>query len=532
MTDYGKYLADKPGAEPPDGKNAQATTGDRLLAEVNLLLNPIPTGKGIMHRLDELSSRPQEAIVPTALGLTLGAATAALGRGGNCRWLIANLGKVAGVVTAVDVGARVLPAVGETWSSPGNLEHIQSNLGQKLGSLAVDFGLMGAGGYAGGKLFVRANSALPGASLTQKDVASLSREIKAGYKAPEGLAKVDFADPAVISELNLARTGGKSKYAELDDAVQSLQGVVDKWTASRGLPKIAVEWYAPNGKNYGSAPWAQPTVRLEATVLAKSPITRTGETLIHELTHIDQHVLLMRRIADRMGVGATATARETNGMLREFRRSYAPEIPDTSYLNEVIRLRKGQPLSPAQTARADRLMATGPHAQNVYQTFSDAQEKKMILEEALQGTKSAEGSRKFLQSIRDSKETCAAHFNSEIPPASLKEVCEFTVPGKAWSAAEAEVAQRTIQSTLTFEKQLAHANLRTQRDAYGRLIGETEAFGAGRLAGWNMYMNSIRGVGATSLSIAATGDLASGIGGYTGRQVVPLLLGPEPNRTR
>jgi hypothetical protein len=123
-----------------------------------------------------------------------------------------------------------------------------------------------------------------------------------------------------------------------------VQQLTNKIMGDQGLPTVKVQGDSAvpmYGKGVISLP--------EETIMG--PPEQLIASLTHEITHAEQDVLTISRIADKMGVGKTATADQQQAIAKEMGMA-----PDSQFLNDTLQYRNGKPLSQAETDRADALI--------------------------------------------------------------------------------------------------------------------------------------------------------------------------------
>ncbi|MBP9091774.1 hypothetical protein KBI23_12180 [bacterium] len=95
-------------------------------------------------------------------------------------------------------------------------------------------------------------------------------------------------------------------------------------------------------------------INMSATSLVKS-FAETPSTAYHELTHAEQTNLVVRRAADKLGIGLTADTTQLGALLKSVKEETGITISDSNYLLESLRLRNGMHLTSQQLQRADEL---------------------------------------------------------------------------------------------------------------------------------------------------------------------------------
>ncbi|MBC7996883.1 MAG: hypothetical protein IAF58_03005, partial [Leptolyngbya sp.] len=80
------------------------------------------------------------------------------------------------------------------------------------------------------------------------------------------------------------------------------------------------------------------------------------DTLFHEVSHVEQDNLVVRRLADELKIGKTASPAEIDALRDLYAKRQKTERGRSSFFEEVLKVRDGQPLNETQAARADALI--------------------------------------------------------------------------------------------------------------------------------------------------------------------------------
>ncbi len=115
---------------------------------------------GIKNAAQDAWSHPEKSTKMVADAAACGLAIALiaknpaiLGKGLQpvCEFGMAHGGEIGAGLVSIDLSQRMADPIAATWRSPDSLAMNKQDLGNRLGSVVVDYTLMGAGGLAGGK---------------------------------------------------------------------------------------------------------------------------------------------------------------------------------------------------------------------------------------------------------------------------------------------------------------------------------------------------------------------------------------------
>ncbi len=132
---------------------------------------------------------------------------------------------------------------------------------------------------------------------------------------------------------------------------------------------------SPHARGEYSQGWGG--IRLRADLLTSPELAHLAASIAyHEFVHHEQDVLIVRRLADKLGIGA-----EPNEIqLKDLRDLYGKELMlrDTQivddYLRKILRTREGQSLSLRESTRADQLLSSLRDLRNAAESVHNAEE--------------------------------------------------------------------------------------------------------------------------------------------------------------
>lgn len=143
---------------PSVSSSSDDSLGEKLSREAQLLKGaPQHIWGGVQERFNEIKNDPVKGGLLIAEGAAIGFGIALLTRNpsalfGAGKLLAAHPAAFAAAGIGLDATIRTAPAMIDTWNNPNNLEANQMRLGHSWGAAAIDYPLMGAGGWAGVKL--------------------------------------------------------------------------------------------------------------------------------------------------------------------------------------------------------------------------------------------------------------------------------------------------------------------------------------------------------------------------------------------
>ncbi len=142
---------------------------------------------------------------------------------------------------------------------------------------------------------------------------------------------------------------------QLDARKEHLQSALDKITARHGLPSIEFDYL--KGKN-ASGEYSNGHGKLAVDrdfMVGDTLKTQSLDLTLHELTHFEQDVLVIRRMADGLGIGKKANPEQLDQLAKAYD-VLTGDAPSRGFLQNVLENRAGKPLSSQQIARADELL--------------------------------------------------------------------------------------------------------------------------------------------------------------------------------
>ncbi|HEY9869755.1 MAG TPA: hypothetical protein V6D08_11365, partial [Candidatus Obscuribacterales bacterium] len=143
----------------------------------------------------------------------------------------------------------------------------------------------------------------------------------------------------------------------VDRRAQELQGKIDRFTDALGLPRVKLEVVHELDNARGTYHPGKGKVRVLKSEIAQSGTVSPGliHTVAHELTHLEQDFLIIRKYADTLGIGKTIGAPAQLEALQEmYERSFSKSLSE-EFIERVIQARQGKVLTSDERSRAEAL---------------------------------------------------------------------------------------------------------------------------------------------------------------------------------
>lgn len=138
---------------------------------------------------------------------------------------------------------------------------------------------------------------------------------------------------------------------------EALKQAVNKIAKENDLPAVEFE-VGSDGKFAGSySNGAGKMMVHREFVKGETLKTQSLDTLLHEFTHFEQDVLVIRRLADGLEVGNVANFQQMGHLTKAYE-VLTGESATVSFIERVLEHRDGRRLSKEQVRRADELMAS------------------------------------------------------------------------------------------------------------------------------------------------------------------------------
>jgi hypothetical protein len=161
-------------------------------------------------------------------------------------------------------------------------------------------------------------------------------------------------DPDAISRLDSYMDAQQNKQLiadKIDDIqVKLLNENLNAFLKQQGLPAVRIELSDDLGGAQATYVGGAGLIKLDSRQLNR-PASWLINHVTHEATHFEQDNLLIRRAADQLDIGASATPEQMQAVALKL----ISKQPDMDFIAAALEARAGKPLSPDEQARADSL---------------------------------------------------------------------------------------------------------------------------------------------------------------------------------
>lgn len=181
----------------------------------------------------------------------------------------------------------------------------------------------------------------------------------------ENLLKDKPAQLAQYRDYLKMEAEAKTLSAEYTDVLKSRMKVVESFVKDYckelGINAPAIEFFEPGNKaeNRGEYYAGKGKILINDSLLASglAPTDAFLGTLFHEIGHLEQDSLGVRRLADELKIGKQATADEMQKLRELYKDKYKQrELPEEKFIREALAERNGVTLTEGQAVRADKLI--------------------------------------------------------------------------------------------------------------------------------------------------------------------------------
>jgi len=204
--------------------------------------------------------------------------------------------------------------------------------------------------------------------------------------------------------------------------LNALQPIVDTVTTSLGLPHAKIRSTDVPGV---AASYLVGTGTVEfsnSALLDDKPLTEEFmSSMLHELGHMEQDVLIIKMIADLIGLQLGQHGTKLNVLFQRYSDAIG-YAPDSIFLLEVLRLRHDKLLTPNERLRAERLLNAA------YDNVVSCQEAKITaerierLEESIAAIESGSYDLHLLDCLRDEQSMQPLFENGYVPAVLIDEM--------------------------------------------------------------------------------------------------------------
>ncbi len=257
-----------------------------------------------------------------------------------------------------------------------------------------------------------------------KGPAGVMEQFKEFEKEAEEFAGKDPSADLVAYQTELKRL--ENKRADIkkitDQRLNALQPIVDGVTKSLALPHAKIRSTDVPGVAASYIIGAGTVEFSTICLLDDKPLTEEFmSSMLHELGHMEQDVLIIRMIADEIGL----LFGQHGSKLKILFEKYSDAIgyaPDSIFLLEVLRLRRDVPLTPAELSRAQRLIDSARQNAMQSQNGKRVQERMDRIEESIFAMEGGEYDLELLACLQDENSFRPLFESGFVPAVLLEEI--------------------------------------------------------------------------------------------------------------
>lgn len=308
-----------------------------------------------------------------------------------------------------------------------------------------------------------------------------AREALAGDS--EGLKKLE--------ELAAATDSFKRSSEELKQTLakrqEDLQQMLDEYADAQGLPHVKVAVQQDKFMGSAAARYQDGIVQLRTSDVlgARNPADLVG-SMYHEFAHSEQDFLMIRAMADELGIGVEPTFREVNQLIRMYEQEVGSSLSGSDLqqrLMHALEKRDGEHLSPDQLERAHQLVDSFKNNAPVGDAYKEAADSFRIAQRDLALLNEDGGSYELIQQIAADKKH-AEHLFGSVIPAEVQELIDLYERRQAGEniAWPDEAATQVLEHQLQERMASINADRRARYDRYMAGRHEREAFVLGERA--------------------------------------------------
>lgn len=205
-------------------------------------------------------------------------------------------------------------------------------------------------------------------------------------QAPSVLAENGAYESLLLAEKAVHGASSKEMSAIAAIRLPLVQLAANAVTDSRGLARARFG-FAESADSNGWFLQGTDKVMLATDVLATQPIAAVVNTVGHELTHYEHLHLIVRSMADEIGVGITATPRDSKLIRSQFKSELMVPLEKRTF-NKIMAQRDGFVLSDYEQERAQILRIAIPAGRKIADLQFGAKYEEAALTKLLNGIES------------------------------------------------------------------------------------------------------------------------------------------------
>ncbi|HEY9871102.1 MAG TPA: hypothetical protein V6D08_18190, partial [Candidatus Obscuribacterales bacterium] len=266
-----------------------------------------------------------------------------------------------------------------------------------------------------------------------------------------------------------------------------LQKMFDEYADAQGLPRVKVVVQDDKFLGAAAARYQDGVVQLRTSdvLSGRNPADLVG-SMYHEFAHSEQDFLMMRAMADELGIGVEPTFREMNQLVSMYEEQVGSSLSRSDLqqrLTQALEKRDGEPLSPDQLERAHELIDSFKNNAPVGDEYSQAADSFRMAQRDLALLEKDGGSYELIQQIATNKKHADHLFGSEMP-AEVEELIDLYQRKQAGEniAWPDEAATQVLEYQLRERMASINADRRARYDRYMAGRHEREALVLGERA--------------------------------------------------
>jgi hypothetical protein len=174
------------------------------------------------------------------------------------------------------------------------------------------------------------------------------RELTLQHFGEDGLRKKESLDAA------FAHRNALLAQSSAPDRLPILQNAFDEVTDKFSLPRVRVQ-FDEDLQGRGLYTLGTDQIAVKQSLLDGEELAQLSGTSAHELTHAEEGALLVRRMADKLGVGTTASEDQLK-LLKEAHDTEVGVPVTDEFVLSVLKARNGRTLSLDENARAEKIL--------------------------------------------------------------------------------------------------------------------------------------------------------------------------------
>lgn len=181
------------------------------------------------------------------------------------------------------------------------------------------------------------------------------------------LSKPVFDSEEVSRKFCLAASMALDSGKPKGEMIGYLQSELNKWSSQVGLGNLEIIGADDKLESSTQARYENGPILIREKKLGHPEMK---DTLAHEITHRDQHMLFIRLLMDQLKIGTSLDTKQRQDLDAAHRRIDGEPAPD-DLVNEVLSQRAGKELSPLERQRAEKLVEDASKSKEVVAIYQN-----------------------------------------------------------------------------------------------------------------------------------------------------------------